>query len=90
MHFSEMLGNFQHNTGRSNPMLRTLEEMTSYFRDRIQEQESQPRDGVVHAATRASGDWNLCTSPLMRQRVPEQGGSAGKTLAQARQKNVWE
>lgn len=33
--FSELLGNFQHNPGRSALMLKTVESMTSYFRDRI-------------------------------------------------------
>jgi pimeloyl-[acyl-carrier protein] synthase len=54
--FSEMLGNFQHNPGRSEPMLKTVEEMTLYFRDRIRDQESQPRDGVVRAFMTAEID----------------------------------
>jgi pimeloyl-[acyl-carrier protein] synthase len=47
--FSEMLGNFQHNPGRTRRMLQVVEEMTSYYRARIREQEIQPRAGVVHA-----------------------------------------
>jgi cytochrome P450 len=46
--FSEMLGNFQHNPGRSSTMLQTVEELTAYFNERIREQETQPREGVVH------------------------------------------
>jgi cytochrome P450 len=47
--FSEMLGNFQHNPGRTALMLKTVDEMTAYYRDRIREQRTHPRDGVVHA-----------------------------------------
>jgi hypothetical protein len=47
--FAEMLGNFQHNPGRARRVLRSLEEMTAYFRARISEQRVQPRDGLVHA-----------------------------------------
>jgi cytochrome P450 len=47
--FSEMLGNFQHNPGRAQAMLRTVEELTSYFLDKVREQQFQPRDGVVRA-----------------------------------------
>jgi cytochrome P450 len=47
--FSEMLGNFQHNPGRATLMLKTVEDMTAYFRDRMREQQHQPREGVLHA-----------------------------------------
>jgi pimeloyl-[acyl-carrier protein] synthase len=47
--FSEMLGNFQYNPGRTALMLRTVENMTAYFRDQMREQERHPREGVVHA-----------------------------------------
>jgi cytochrome P450 len=47
--FSEMLGNFQHNPNRAALMLRTVDEMTSYFRDRMREQQHAPREGVVNA-----------------------------------------
>ena len=47
--FSEMLGNFQHNPGRTKRMLEVVEELTSYFRARMKELERQPRAGVVHA-----------------------------------------
>ena len=46
--FSEMLGNFQHNPGRTPVMLETVEELTSYYRARLREQEDRPREGVVH------------------------------------------
>jgi len=54
--FSEMLGNFQHNPGRINPMLETVEELTSYYRARLHEQETQPREGVVQALMNATID----------------------------------
>jgi pimeloyl-[acyl-carrier protein] synthase len=54
--FSEMLGNFQHNPGRINPMLETVEELTSYYRARLHEQEDQPREGVVQALMNATID----------------------------------
>jgi pimeloyl-[acyl-carrier protein] synthase len=54
--FSEMLGNFQHNPGRINPMLETVEELTSYYRARMHEQETEPREGVVQALMNATID----------------------------------
>lgn len=54
--FSEMLGNFQHNPGRAGLMLKTVEEMASYFRARIREQEHHPREGVIHALLTAEID----------------------------------
>ncbi len=47
--FSEMLGNFQHNPGRTPRMLQIVQDMTSYYRSRIREQEIQPRAGVLYA-----------------------------------------
>jgi len=54
--FSEMLGNFQHNPGRATLMLATVENMTAYFRDRMREQQHQPRQGVLHALMTAEID----------------------------------
>ena len=54
--FSEMLGNFQHNPGRTASMLKTVEDMTSYFREKVREQERNPRDGVVRAFVTAEVD----------------------------------
>lgn len=54
--FSEMLGNFQHNPGRGALMLKTIEEMTTYFRARLREQARQPREGVIHALMSAEID----------------------------------
>jgi len=47
--FSEMLGNFQHNPGRTSRMLQVVEEMTSYYRARMKELENYPKAGVVYA-----------------------------------------
>jgi cytochrome P450 len=47
--FAEMLGNFQHNPDRAQLMLRTVEEMTSYFRDAIRETRAHPREGLIHS-----------------------------------------
>ncbi len=54
--FSELLGNFQHNPGRSALMLKTVESMTSYFRDRIAEQRHCRRAGVLDALMSAEID----------------------------------
>lgn len=59
--FSEMLGNFQHNPGRAGLMLKTVEDMTAYFRDQIGEQQRQPRQGVVHALMTAEIDGDRLT-----------------------------
>jgi amino acid adenylation domain-containing protein len=47
--FAEMLGNFQHNPERNPLMLRTVEEMTAYFRDAVREIAAHPREGLIHS-----------------------------------------
>ena len=54
--FAEMLGNFQHNPDRAQLMLRTVEEMTAYFRQAIQEIKAQPREGLIHSMLTAEID----------------------------------
>lgn len=54
--FAEMLGNFQHNPGRAAAVLRSLEAMTTYFRDTIRRQAIEPREGLVNALTIAEVD----------------------------------
>lgn len=54
--FAEMLGNFQHNPGRSARVLTAVEAMTSYFRDAVRRQASQPTEGLVHALSTATVD----------------------------------
>jgi pimeloyl-[acyl-carrier protein] synthase len=52
--FAEMLGNFQHNPDRVTRVLRTVDEMTRYFRAAIREQERNPRNGLVQLLVNAS------------------------------------
>jgi cytochrome P450 len=47
--FAEILGNFQHNPGRASHVIKSLEEMTAYFRAAISEFKVHPREGVVHS-----------------------------------------
>ncbi|MCW5556817.1 MAG: cytochrome P450 [Verrucomicrobiae bacterium] len=47
--FAEMLGNFQHNPGRLPQVLKSVEEMTVYFRNTIREIRAKPREGLIHA-----------------------------------------
>ncbi|HTZ98134.1 MAG TPA: cytochrome P450 [Terriglobales bacterium] len=54
--FAEMLGNFQHNPDRAHRVLRTLTEMTAYFRDAIASQQEHPREGLVHDLLAAEVD----------------------------------
>jgi len=56
--FAEMLGNFQHNPDHTQVMLRTVEEMTAYFRQAIEEQKRHPREGLIHSllTTEIAGD----------------------------------
>ena len=59
--FAEMLGNFQHNPDRAPLMLRTVEEMTSYFRDAVREIKANPRDGLIHSMLTAEIDGDRLT-----------------------------
>src|ERR1700761_1287307 len=52
--FAEMLGNFQHNPERSMHVLRSLEDMTDYFRDAIRNHGD--RDGLVRDLATAKVD----------------------------------
>jgi cytochrome P450 len=54
--FAEMLGNFQHNPDRFPRVLRSVEEMCSYFRSAMQEQRLHPREGLVSAMMEAEVD----------------------------------
>ncbi len=47
--FAEVLGNFQHNPGRAAEVIKSLEEMTEYFRAAIADLKVHPREGVVHS-----------------------------------------
>jgi cytochrome P450 len=54
--FAEMLGNFQHNPGRVDQVLRSLEEMTAYFRAAIDIQRGESGAGLAHALATAEVD----------------------------------
>jgi amino acid adenylation domain-containing protein len=47
--FAEMLGNFQHNPERAQTMLRTVEDMTAYFREAVRESQRHPREGLINS-----------------------------------------
>jgi pimeloyl-[acyl-carrier protein] synthase len=59
--FAEMLGNFQHNPEHAPRMLRTVQNMTAYFRDRIRELKNIPREGLVHSLMSAEIDGDRLT-----------------------------
>lgn len=47
--FAEMLGNFQHNPDHVPKVLRALEEMLEYFRERVRELQAHPREGLINS-----------------------------------------
>jgi hypothetical protein len=47
--FAEMLGNFQHNPDHVPKVLRVLEEMLEYFRERVRELRARPREGLINS-----------------------------------------
>jgi surfactin family lipopeptide synthetase A len=59
--FAEMLGNFQHNPERNPLMLRTVEDMTSYFRDAVRETAAHPREGLIDSLITAEIDGDRLT-----------------------------
>jgi hypothetical protein len=59
--FAEMLGNFQHNPENAPRMLRTVEDMTAYFRESIRRQKDQPKEGLVHSLMTAEVDGDRLT-----------------------------
>jgi len=51
--FAEMLGNFQHNPDRFPRVLRSVENLCSYFRSAMKQQRLHPREGLVSAMMEA-------------------------------------
>lgn len=51
--FAEMLGNFQHNPDRVPRVLRSLEQMTAYFRDAIEKPGAGRREGLIQSLATA-------------------------------------
>jgi len=54
--FAEMLGNFQHNPGGVVRVLKSLEDMTAYFRSAIREERRKLQDGLVKSLLEAEVD----------------------------------
>ena len=54
--FAEMLGNFQHNPDRYPRVLRSVENLCSYFQVEMREQRTCPRDGLIRAMMEAEVD----------------------------------
>jgi len=56
--FAEMLGNFQLNPDRAARVLRSVQDMTAYFRSTIRELRGHPREGLIYSfmTAEAGGD----------------------------------
>ena len=59
--FAEMLGNFQHNPGGVVRVLKSLDEMTRYFRSAIREEHRRLEDGLVRSLVEAEVDGERLT-----------------------------
>jgi cytochrome P450 len=59
--FAEVLGNFQHNPDRASRTLKCVEEMTSYFREAINQIRVEPREGLINALLTAEIDGDRLT-----------------------------
>jgi cytochrome P450 len=54
--FAEMLGNFQHNPGRTQQVLRSVEEMVAYFGAAVAQESTNPTEGLINALVTAEVD----------------------------------
>ena len=54
--FAEMLGNFQHNPNRVARVLKSVEDMSGYFANAMDEQRRNPNDGLIGAMMNAEVD----------------------------------
>src|SRR5947209_12881201 len=59
--FAQVLGNFQHNPDRAPRVIKSLQEMSAYFRAAIKEQRKNPRDGLISAYLSAEIDGDRFT-----------------------------
>lgn len=59
--FAEMLGNFQHNPGRTRKILQSVEEMVAYFREAVLSQADNPTEGLINALATAEVDGDRLT-----------------------------
>jgi cytochrome P450 len=54
--FAEVLGNFQHNPDRAQRVLRSVNEMVTYFHEAVHEHRAHPRDDLISAFATAELD----------------------------------
>src|SRR5438105_618912 len=59
--FAQVLGNFQHNPDRAPHVVKSLQEMSAYFRAAIKEQGNNLRAGLIHAHLTAKIDGDPLT-----------------------------
>jgi pimeloyl-[acyl-carrier protein] synthase len=59
--FAQMLGNLQHDPNLTPRVLRTVEEMTEYFRSAMRDQRKRPREGLVSTLMNAEIDGDRLT-----------------------------
>src|SRR5918911_165717 len=59
--FAEVLGNFQHNPDRAPRVVRSVQEMYTYFRDAIRAPRTQHRDDLISAFVAAEHDGDRLT-----------------------------
>jgi len=59
--FAEMLGNFQHNPERATNVLRSLQEMTTYFHEAVRRHATEPGKGLVSALATTDVDGDRLT-----------------------------
>ncbi|GCE20972.1 cytochrome P450 [Dictyobacter kobayashii] len=59
--FAQVLGNFQHNPDSAARVIRSLEEMITYFKAAIREQRAHPQDGLISAYLNAEIDGDRFT-----------------------------
>jgi cytochrome P450 len=60
--FAEMLGNFQHNPGRSAKVLSSVEAMVAYFGAAIASEATRPTEGLINALVTAEVDGDRFTA----------------------------
>lgn len=59
--FAEMLGNFQHNPDRASKVVKSVGEMSSYFRAQVADHRMRPRDDLIGAMVAAEQDGDRLT-----------------------------
>lgn len=59
--FAQVLGNFQHNPDNAPKVIKSLEEMTAYFRAAVREQRNRPHNGLISAYLSAEIDGDRFT-----------------------------